>query len=111
MASITIDSLDGPEEYSQEGPVCPCCKHLWATDEGFYFDESGYELTCDDCHITFIVEAHVSWSFTTKVPPAELHKSNKLLRGENEALKENVKALKAIIKKLRDQTEQLAPDK
>lgn len=48
-----------------EGPECPKCNQVFTADEGFMYDESGYELDCDECGITFQVWPHVSYSWTT----------------------------------------------
>lgn len=52
--------------FSTDGPVCPCCNAKWTTDETFYFDESGYELTCDECSTVLSVQPSASWSWTSR---------------------------------------------
>jgi predicted amidophosphoribosyltransferase len=86
---VIVDQL---QVFSEDGPACPCCKSVWTLDEAYYFNESGYQLTCDDCGITFNVEAHASWSFTSTVPPEELVNSIGQLQKKNEELREQLEA-------------------
>lgn len=52
--------------FSTDGPVFPCCDARWTTDEAHYFDESGFELTCEECSTVLSVQPHASWSWTSR---------------------------------------------
>lgn len=47
-ANNSTDLEDLEESYSTHGPKCPKCGTEYTPDEGFYYDQSGYELDCDE---------------------------------------------------------------
>ena len=54
------------EEYSDKSIICPYCGDERDIDIEVDYDESGYEEECANCGKTFFVDAHVSWTWTTK---------------------------------------------
>lgn len=51
---------------SADGPVCPNCRELFVIDEVFYFNEYGYQLTCD-CGAKFEVQPQATWSWASRI--------------------------------------------
>jgi hypothetical protein len=60
--------------YSTDGMICPYCATLWHPDSSDDHDESGFDMTCDNCKGTFSVQPEVSWSWScgpVKAPPLQ----------------------------------------
>jgi transposase-like protein len=57
------------EEYSNgDGPICPSCKRQYVADEGFYYNDRGFEMECDQCRKTFWVQPYTTTTWTTTMP-------------------------------------------
>jgi transposase-like protein len=57
------DAASVEPSFSTDGPTCPHCKATYTPDEGFYFDQNGYEMECDGCGEKFSVQPDCSWSW------------------------------------------------
>jgi hypothetical protein len=66
LKETVAKDTDPLEGFSTEGPVCPCCGSQRTPDEASYYDESGFELECDECGTAFTVQPFASWSWTSR---------------------------------------------
>ena len=57
---------------STEGMICPYCNTLWSPDSSSDYNESGFDLDCDDCGGTFHVEPSASWLWLCRPVKAPL---------------------------------------
>lgn len=53
-----------------QGPECPKCGACWTADEGYFYDEDGFELECD-CGTKFHVQPSITTTWTTKAIPVD----------------------------------------
>jgi hypothetical protein len=52
--------------FSTGGPECPGCGRTYTPDEAWYFDETGFDLDCDECGVTFSVQPNCAYSWTSR---------------------------------------------
>jgi hypothetical protein len=57
---------DGQKEmYSTDGIVCPQCETLISPDSSSDYNQTGFDLMCNECETKFNVVPHVVWSWST----------------------------------------------
>ena len=57
--------------FNENGPEYPECGAVPLPDEASYFNESGYEIECDACGISYEVTPLCSWMWRTKTKERE----------------------------------------